>query len=314
VLIDAGIATEENLKRLREDKRFEYVAVSRKKQCAKDFFSKSESRKLKMSRKRELTVKIAREGEETFLLCQSPERKAKEEAILLRRRARFEAELRSLRDGLGRPRTRKKYESVVERIGRLKERHKVGSLYKIEVTEAEGKATDITWHYLSGKPKAPGEYIIRTSRTDLEDREISLLHRTLTMIESSFRFLKSVLGIRPNFHQLDRRISAHVFISVLAYFFLAPILAKLNRGGEFTGRGKTRETHDSWDIPYGWSGVVRTMASQSRVTTSFLCKDGHRMDIRTTVEPTLKQRALYQRLNLSPRPLARVIVKEGCAE
>jgi transposase len=314
VLIDAGIATEENLKRLREDKRFEYVAVSRKKQYAEDLFSKSEAKKIKMSRKRELTVKIGREGEETYLLCQSPERKAKEEAILLRRRERFEAELRSLRDGLGRPRTRKTYESVVERIGRLKERHKVGSFYKIEVTEAEGKTTDITWRYLSGKPKAPGEYIIRTSRTDLEEREISLLHRTLTMIESSFRFLKSMLGIRPNFHQLDRRMSAHVFISVLAYFFLSPILAKLNWGGEFTGTGKTRESHEPWEIPYGWSGVVRTMASQCRVTTSFLCQDGQRMDIRTTVEPTLEQRALYQRLNFSQRPLGRVIVKEECAE
>ena len=199
-------------------------------------------------------------------------------------------------------------------IGRLKERHKVGSFYKIEVTEAEGKATHITWRYLAGKPKVPGEYVLRTSRTDLEEGEISLLHRTLTMIESSFRFLKSMLGIRPNFHQLDRRISAHVFISVLAYFFLAPILAKLNWGGEFTGTGESRESHEPWEIPYGWSGVVRTMASQSRVTTSFLCQDGQRMDIRTTVEPTLEQRALYQRLNLSPRPLGRVIVKEECAE
>jgi hypothetical protein len=34
------------------------------------------------------------------------------------------------------------------------------------------------------------------------------------------------------------------------------------------------------------------------------------MDIRTTVEPTLEQRELYHRLNLSPRPLGRVIVKE----
>jgi hypothetical protein len=38
------------------------------------------------------------------------------------------------------------------------------------------------------------------------------------------------------------------------------------------------------------------------------------MDIRTTVEPTLEQRALYQRLNFSQRPLGRVIVKEECAE
>lgn len=310
VIIDAGIATEENLERLREDDRFEYVAVSRKKKFPGDMFSKSEPKKLKMSREKELTVKIARQGEEAFLLCQSPERKAKDAAILLRRRQRFEGELQSLHEGLKRPHTRKKYESVVERIGRLKERYKIGSLYTIEVKEAGGQATEIKWRYHGGKQKGSGEYIIRTSRTDLEDHEISMLHRTLTIIESAFRWLKSELGIRPNYHQLDRRMSAHICISVLAYFVLAPILAKLNWGGKFIGNDKERETHWPWEIPYGWRGVVRSMASQCRVTTSFLCKDGSRMDIRTTVESTFEQRELYRRLQMSPRPLSRVIVKE----
>ena len=263
-----------------------------------------------MSRGQELTVKIARRGDEAFLLCQSPERKAKEEAIKSRRRQRFEMELVSLREGLKRPHTSKKYKSVVERIGRLKERYKVGSFYTIEVKETDGLATEVTWRYHASKQEEPGQYIIRTSRTDLEDNEISMLHRTLTMIEAAFRWLKSELGIRPNYHQLDRRMSAHVCISVLAYYVLSPILAKLNWGGEFVGVGDTRENHTPWEIPYGWRGVVRIMASQCRVTTSFACKDGSRMDIRTTVEPTLEQRELYQRLKIPPRPLGRVIVKE----
>ena len=310
VIIDAGIASEENLQRLREDARFDYVAVSRKKKLSEDIFAKSEANRIEMSRRKTLTVKIAHHEEETFLLCQSPERKAKDDAILSRRRERFEEELRTLRNGLKRPRTRKQYESVLERIGRLKERYKVGSFYTIEVTEADGKATDIKWRYLAGKPKKAGEYIIRTSRKDLEDHEISMLHRTLTMIESSFRWLKSELGIRPNFHQLDRRMSAHVFISVLAYFVLAPILNKLSWGGEYIGNSETKEHHAPWNIPYGWSGLVRTMATQCRVTTSFLCKDGCRMDIRTTVEPTREQQDIYRRLQLPQRPLGRVIAKE----
>ena len=36
-------------------------------------------------------------------------------------------------------------------------------------------------------------------------------------IEESFRTLKSDLGLRPIFHQLDGRIEAHVLISFLAY-------------------------------------------------------------------------------------------------
>jgi len=39
----------------------------------------------------------------------------------------------------------------------------------------------------------------------------------LTQIESVFRSLKSALGLRPIYHQLEHRADAHVFIAFLAY-------------------------------------------------------------------------------------------------
>jgi hypothetical protein len=39
----------------------------------------------------------------------------------------------------------------------------------------------------------------------------------LTQIESVFRSLKSELGIRPIYHQLERRADAHILIAFLAY-------------------------------------------------------------------------------------------------
>jgi hypothetical protein len=39
----------------------------------------------------------------------------------------------------------------------------------------------------------------------------------LTQIENVFRSLKSELGIRPIYHQLEHRADAHVFIAFLAY-------------------------------------------------------------------------------------------------
>jgi len=310
VIIDAGIATEENLEALRKDRRFEYVAVSRKKVSA-SVFAESEAKTIEMSRHKVLTVKAVRQGEELLMVCHSPEREAKDEGIFLRRRTRFEGELASMREGLSKPGTRKKIESVLERLGRIKERYKVGSLYTIEVTESEGKAVDIKWQFHKEKRKGPGEYLLRTSLTELKEEELSLLHRTLTMVESAFRWLKSELGIRPNYHQLDRRMASHVFISVLAYFFLAPILNKLQWGGNFIGNSETKEDHAPWNIPYGWRGLVRTMSSQTRVTTSLQCKDGGRITIRTTVDPSLPQENLYRRLNINPRPLSRVAVREG---
>jgi transposase len=309
VVIDAGFATEENLEKLRADKRFEYVAISRKRKFEQDIFADATAQTLQISHKKELLVTTAKHGDETFLLCKSPDRVHKDAAIHTLRKERFEKNLKLLNESLRKPRTNKNPGSIHERIGRLKERYKIGHFYTIEVNIADGNAHDITWKYNAGKEKEFGEYIIRTSRNELIDTDISLIHRTLTMIESAFEWLKSDLGLRPNFHQKDDRMASHASISVLAYFVLAPILNKLEWGGKFVSYCGKKDDHDPWDKPFGWKGVVRTMSSQTRVTTSFKCKDGSRMDARTTVEPTAEQMDIYKRLKVNPRPLKRIINK-----
>jgi hypothetical protein len=310
VVIDAGFATEENLAKLRADKRFEYVAISRKKKFEKDIFADATAQILPLSHDKELTVTAAQQGNETFLLCKSPDRSLKDYAIHARRKERFEKGLSKLHEGLKKPRTTKNTASIHERIGRLKERYKTGPLYTIEVKEKNGNASEIVWKYNGDKEKEFGEYIIRTSRNELPATDISLIHRTLTMIESAFEWLKSDLGLRPNFHQKDTRMSSHAIISVLAYFVLAPILNKLEWGGKFVSYCGKNEDHAPWNVPFGWKGLVRTMYSQTRVTTSFNCKDGSQMDARTTVEPTVEQHDIYRRLKINPRPLKRIILKK----
>src|SRR5260370_22601282 len=39
----------------------------------------------------------------------------------------------------------------------------------------------------------------------------------LTQIEAAFKCLKSDLGIRPIYHQLERRVDAHILVAFLAY-------------------------------------------------------------------------------------------------
>lgn len=307
IVMDAGIATEDNLEKLREDKRFEYVAISRKKNFGEVFFTGATEQKLTMSHEKELTVEAVKYGEETLLRCKSPDRSLKDEAIHVQRKEHFEKGLNQLNDGLIKPRGRKKIASVHEKIGRLKERYSIGHLYTIDVHEENGYGTEIIWKYNAEKEKRFGEYIIRTSRSDLAEVDISGIHRTLTMIEAAFEWLKSDLGLRPNFHQKDNRMSAHAIISVMAYFVLAPILNKLEWGGKHVSYTGKKEKHTHWNIPFGWKGLVRTMSSQTRVTTSFECKDTTRIDARTTVEPTAQQLEVYNRLKMSARPLKRII-------
>jgi len=306
IVIDAGIATEENLEKLRADKRFDYVAISRKKKFDSHIFTDTPTETLQISHDKELTVCCAKEGDETFLLCKSTDRTLKDQAIHTRRKDAFEKELTALHGGLKKNKGGKKLSWVYEKIGRIKEKYPIGQHYTIEVKEQDGNASEIVWTYHPEKEKKFGEYIIRTNRTDLAGAELSGIHRTLTMIEASFEWLKSDLGLRPNFHQKDSRMKTHALISVLAYFVVAPILNKLQWGGSFTSYCGKQEDHYPWEIPYGWKGLVRTMASQCRVTTSFQCKDGSRMDVRTTVEPNHEQTAIYKRLGINARPLKRI--------
>jgi transposase len=174
------------------------------------------------------------------------------------RKERFEKALQLLNEGLKKPHTVKKQDSIHQRIGRLKERYKFGHRYTIKVnTDNNGNAIDIAWTYCATNENDFGEYIIRTSRNDLPAEEISLIHRTLTMIESAFAWLKSDLGLRPNFHQKDSRMSTHAIISVLAYFALAPILYNIEWGGAIVSNSDKKDDHRPWNKPWGWKGIVR---------------------------------------------------------
>ena len=67
----------------------------------------------------------------------SQARQEKDEAILAKKRERFEADLADLHKGLSKPRSTKKYDKVVERLGRLRERYAlVNHHYDITVTKA----------------------------------------------------------------------------------------------------------------------------------------------------------------------------------
>ena len=48
-----------------------------------------------------------------------------------------------MNNGLKKKRTHKKYDKIIERIGRLKEKYRVGSLYDIDVKQQKGVATKI---------------------------------------------------------------------------------------------------------------------------------------------------------------------------
>ncbi len=293
IVMDAGIATDENLE-LIKGRGYKYIAVSRKKKYEDCFWDKSEDEEIMLSdKKSKLKIKLVKTEAENYLLCHSMAKEAKERAIYRRKIEKFEEALTKLKLGLQKKGTTKRYEKILERIGRFKEQYKVGYLYKIKV-QREGKiATDITFESNPAKQikeDSLGEYVIRTNRTDLSGEDISRIHRSLTTIESSFKSMKSELGLRPNYHKNDDSTIAHIFITVIAYHVLAGILKKLRSQG----------------IKYTWDSVRKILSNHARVTNSFNDKNGNTIHIRNSSIPTLKQREIYKTLKFKINPLKRV--------
>ena len=296
IVIDAGIASDDNLSIIKR-RQFKYVAVSRKRSYGDDFWQDSQVQRIKLSdKKSQLTVKLVKTKTESYLLCHSEVKEAKEKAILERRFKKFEEGLKEINKGLKKKRTHKRYNKIIERIGRLKEKYGVGSCYDIEVEQEKGIATKIIFSKNpngQAKEKRVGEYVIRTNRLDLAEEEISMIHRMLTTVEDSFRSMKSELGLRPNYHKRDDTSTAHTFITVIAYHIIAGILKKL----------RAKKIH------YSWKTIRKILSTQVRITTSFKTEDNNTIHIRTTTSPTIKQGKIYSALDIIQKPLKKAKVK-----
>lgn len=296
IALDAGIASDENIEIIKK-RQLKYVAVSRRRSYPEDFWSGCREKNLTLyDKKTGLKVKLVKQDGEAWLHCHSELKEAKEKAILEKKLEKFEQELKKIRDGLKKKGTRKKYMAIVERIGRIKERYGVGSLYDIEIHEVEGKATEIEYHKNpKGKAKQQelGDYILRTNRLDLTEEEISKIHRSLTTVEDSFRSMKSHLGLRPVHHKRDDTTTAHIFITVIGYHILAGILKKLNQNG----------------IHYNWNTIRNILSSHVRVTTTFKTEDESTINVRNSTKPTIRQQEIYDALGIKKHPLKKVKIR-----
>ena len=291
VVMDAGIATEDNVAWLR-DNGYRYLVVSRQRTRRFDP-EQSIAIETRSHHKVHLHKVVDEDRGEVRLYCYSEERAKKEEGIARRFAERFESELRKLHEGLSRPRTRKGLDSVWQRIGRIRERCRgAGQHYTVDVVADphSGKAVAVTWKH---KPLAgtmlthPGVYCLRSNVTETTDPQT--LWRTYTMLtdlEAVFRSLKSELGLRPIFHKTQNRSDGHLFITAIAYQLVQTIRRRLAEHGENAS----------------WTTLRRILQGQHRVTASFRRKDGHTLHVRKATRAEQPQLKIYTALDLHPAP------------
>ena len=290
VVMDAGIATQDNIDWLKEH-RYPYLVVSRKEHRE---FDEAESTIVKQDE--ECTVKVQKvideETGETLLYCHSSQREKKERAIGNRFTTRFEEALQHLHDGLSIKRRVKKYDKVIEKIGRLKQKFsKAAKLYTVTVTKDKksGNAGKITWQRKPAPDTTdtyPGVYCLRTSQADWDESTLWKTYTMLTELEAVFRSLKSELGLRPVHHQIADRVSGHLFITVLAYHLVHTIRYRLGHAG----------IHDSWTT------LRNILLPHNRVTVSMQCRNGDTVHVRKSVQPDPEQHKIYSLLGVKIHP------------
>jgi hypothetical protein len=290
IIMDAGIATEDNLALIR-NRKYDYIAVSRNK--PPDSLPNEGFVVIRNTQENKVEARLYRQGDEIILFCRSALKKKKEQSMRSNFQEHFEQDLKYVRESLYKKGGTKKYEKVLERIGRLKQKHaRVAYFYDITVKQKQGIAKDITWRIKEGKKidnRFSGVYYLRSSRTDLSEKEIWELYISLTDVEDSFRSMKGELGLRPNYHQKDHRIMGHLFITVPAHHAVNSIQTWLHQK----------------DVYMRWSSIRRRLSSQHRVTTEFTTRDKRKIWIRQTSEPETFHYLVAEALSIRPKPLDR---------
>ena len=292
VVLDAGIATEDNLKMLRS-KNYHYVCISR---SALTEYSCQPGTVSKIIDKNNQVIEIKKadqnKNDDLYLYVKSPSKQKKESAINEKLSARLEEGLEAIKESLGKKRGVKTIEKVYERIGRLKSKYpRVSNNYNITTKQDDGKIYEITW---SKKPEKKSEeagiYFIRTSYAkEAQQETIWDIYNCIREIESTFRCLKTELSIRPNFHQKDENIEAHIHLGLLAYQIVSIIRFQLKQAG----------INDSWKT------LLAKMNTQKLMTTSFSDRQNNKIHIRNCSIPTAELNEIHQLLKLKPVPFYR---------
>ena len=200
VVMDAGIATEENLKMLRK-KHYDYMCVSRSN--LKVYHADTQSEPVVIEDKRKqpielMKVRADKKTEDHFLWVKSKTKALKENSMNGLLSQRFEEGFRAIEEGIHKKGGTKKIEKVYERLGRLKQKYpSVHRYYDITVKDnGKGIATSVACKHKTGEDtdKKAGIYFLRTTLDEKDEKTLWSIYNIIREVESTFRVLKTDLN------------------------------------------------------------------------------------------------------------------------
>jgi transposase len=297
VVLDAGIATEENLK-LIEAKGYKYLCVSRTK--LKDYKYVPGRLTTLLDTKSNQTIRLrpvtTEKNTDYYLEVKSPSKEKKEEGMKLQFEKRFEGELQKIHTALHSKGGVKKFDKVHQRIGRAKEKYpSVQHYYDITVSsDAKANlATEITWKKDEAKHQEKNEslgiYFLRTNLNVQEEFIVWNIYNTIREIENVFRTLKTDLDLRPIYHKNDDATMAHLHLGILAYWLVNTVRHQLKHNG----------------IDSRWTEIVRIGNTQKVVTTSGTNTYNKIITVRKCTQPNGNLKRIYDILKTKHQPFTK---------
>jgi len=215
-------------------------------------------------------VKLVRspDGEETFILARSAERREKEKAIHKRFIERMEAGLKQLQAAMQSGRLRDEA-TAHRRLGRLQGKNsRAAKAFDVKI---ERLATDdepssqsepsadtqngqneqpnkkqkrkaknrpqlqITWQrneqWSEWAQLSEGCYLLRSNLNETDPKTLWKHYIQLTEAEWAFRITKDELVLRPIWHQKEDRVKAHILVCFLAYAMWKALAGWMSRSG-----------------------------------------------------------------------------------
>jgi transposase len=127
--------------------------------------------------------------------------------------------------------------------GRLKDAAKIGAAAQRVLSRHHGHRY-YDWQLTTGEfrfeehpvnlrreKKYEGKYLIQTDQPDMTPLDGVAQYKELNEVERGFRSLKNPIGLRPIWHQNERRVRAHIFVAALAFLIERMLERELKEAG-----------------------------------------------------------------------------------
>jgi transposase len=292
ICFDRGMATEANLRELRQSKR-SYLCASRRAVVRQHLgvirsgpwiVVRSSATQQPTIEVHELpSTKAKDEPTERWLLCRSAGCRLKEQQMYEARLTKARQRLAKLQQQVAVGTFTTPHVILAKAKKAVGRTHDLQGIFTFELGQADaGQQLQVAENAtaIQDERDLQGVYLLRTTVPEITPDDLWKMYMLLTRVEAAFRNLKTDLCIRPIYHHKENRGDAHVLFSVLAYALSVTI--------QLRGRQQDSELTTA--------ALLENLQAVQLAELSYQTSDGSRLCFERASIPSAEQQAILEAL------------------